>query len=78
LNLSPAETRVLEELFLCRSIKEVAADLKVSPRTVKFHATSIYRKAGINLCDGKGKMMQLLQKFGRFEISVKWIPNGKN
>ena len=73
MKLTPAETRVLEELFQFRSFKEMAADLNLSVGTVKWHAKSIYRKAGIE-GDTSGKLMLLLRKFGKFEISVRWIP----
>jgi DNA-binding NarL/FixJ family response regulator len=52
----------------------MARDLNLSVGTVKWHAKSIYRKAGIE-GGASGKLMLLLRKFGKFEISVKWVPN---
>lgn len=51
----------------------MARDLNLSVGTVKWHAKSIYRKAGIE-GDTSGKLLLLLRKFGTFEISVKWVP----
>jgi len=75
MQLTKAEVHILEQLFRCRSYKEMSQDLNLSISTVRFHATNIYRKAGINTTDCRGKLMLLLRKFGRFEVSVKWTPH---
>ena len=44
--LSVRETEVLQQILLNRSISEIADALFISPRTVKFHITSLLRKTG--------------------------------
>ena len=44
--LSVRETEVLQQIMLNRSINEIAEALFISPRTVKFHITSLLRKTG--------------------------------
>jgi DNA-binding NarL/FixJ family response regulator len=44
--LSPREREVLALLVEGRSNKEIAAELKVTERTVKFHVTAIFNKLG--------------------------------
>ena len=46
LGLSPRELTVLHELAAGRSNKEIAANLKVSPNTVKTHVAQVYGKLG--------------------------------
>ena len=44
--LSVRETEVLQQIMLNRSINEIADALFISPRTVKFHISSLLRKTG--------------------------------
>ena len=44
--LSPRETEVLRLVAAGRSNKEIAAELRISERTAKFHVTSILTKLG--------------------------------
>ena len=44
--LSVRETEVLQQILLNRSISEMADALFISPRTVKFHISSLLRKTG--------------------------------
>lgn len=44
--LSVRETEVLQQILLNRSISEIADALYISPRTVKFHISSLLRKTG--------------------------------
>ena len=44
--LSPREREVLRLVAAGRSNKEIAAELKVTERTVKFHVTAIFNKLG--------------------------------
>ena len=44
--LSVRETEVLQQILLDRSISEIAEALFISPRTVKFHISSLLRKTG--------------------------------
>ncbi|MDA0183430.1 LuxR C-terminal-related transcriptional regulator [Solirubrobacter phytolaccae] len=44
--LSPAEELILLQLPTSRSNTEIAADLFLSPNTVKTHLKAIYRKLG--------------------------------
>lgn len=45
--LTPSEQRVLEALARGLSNKEIARDLWLTPQTVKFHLTNIYRRLGV-------------------------------
>ena len=47
LGLSPRETQVADLLVRGSTIKSVAADLGISPNTVKSHLRRIHRKLGI-------------------------------
>lgn len=44
--LTPAERRVFALLLTDKTYGEIAADLLISPNTVKYHVRNIYRKAG--------------------------------
>lgn len=46
-NLSKRELQVLMHLLVGASNKEIARDLKISPRTVEIHIQKIYDKVGI-------------------------------
>ena len=46
LGISPRELTVLHELAAGRSNKEIAANLNVSPNTVKTHVAQVYGKLG--------------------------------
>ncbi|HET8653581.1 MAG TPA: response regulator transcription factor [Gaiellaceae bacterium] len=45
--LTPSEQRVLEALAQGLSNKEIAQQLWLTPQTVKFHLTNIYRRLGV-------------------------------
>ena len=45
--LTERETEVLQLIVLGLANKQIAAHLKVSPHTVKFHISSIYNKLGV-------------------------------
>lgn len=45
--LSNAEAKVAELVVSGPSTKEMAQKLFVTPQTIKFHLTSIFRKAGV-------------------------------
>jgi DNA-binding CsgD family transcriptional regulator len=46
LRISPRELEVLKEIAAGRSTKEIAAELKVSPNTVKTHTARLFEKLG--------------------------------
>jgi len=46
LGISPRELAVLHELAAGRSNKEIAAELNVSPNTVKTHVARLFEKLG--------------------------------
>ena len=46
--LSPRERQVLQFIFQEKSDKEIAAELKISPRTVQTHERSIYKKLKVH------------------------------
>jgi DNA-binding NarL/FixJ family response regulator len=46
LGISPRELTILQELAAGRSNKEIAANLNVSPNTVKTHVASLFEKLG--------------------------------
>jgi DNA-binding CsgD family transcriptional regulator len=46
--LTPAEFRVLDLSLAGQANKEIAWELHISPRTVKFHLANIYAKLGIH------------------------------
>jgi DNA-binding CsgD family transcriptional regulator len=49
MGLTPAEARVGEKLVKDGlSNQEIASELKISPKTVKFHFTKIFRKLGVS------------------------------
>ena len=45
--LTPGELAVLSALGRGLVNKQIAADLKIAPQTVKFHLTNVYRKLGV-------------------------------
>jgi DNA-binding NarL/FixJ family response regulator len=45
--LTPAERRVAEQAAAGRSNRDIAAVLVVSPKTVEFHLSNVYRKLGV-------------------------------
>ena len=47
LGLSPRESEVLLWVMRGKTNEEIAAELKISPRTVKKHLERIYRKLGV-------------------------------
>lgn len=47
LHLSPAEARVFDRLLRGLSNKQIALELFVTEKTVKFHVTSIYKILGV-------------------------------
>ena len=46
-NLTVRETQVYCQAICGRSSKEIAAALGMSPRTVKFHLSNVFRKCGV-------------------------------
>jgi DNA-binding CsgD family transcriptional regulator len=48
LGISPRELTILKELAAGHSNKEIAANLNVSPNTVKTHVSRLYEKLGSN------------------------------
>jgi len=46
--LRPREIQVLQQVAAGRRNRDVAADLRISENTVKFHVASIYRKLGVH------------------------------
>jgi LuxR family transcriptional regulator, maltose regulon positive regulatory protein len=46
--LTPAERRVLELLRSHKSLREIAAEMWVSPDTLKSHSLNVYRKLGVH------------------------------
>ena len=65
--LTPRQVQVVTGLLAGLSSKEMACRLNISQRSVKFHAGRVYRKYRVNCRE------DLLSKFGRFEITVRWI-----
>ena len=65
--LTPRQAQVIAGLLTGLSCKEMAAQLNISSRCVKFHVGQIYRKYEVQ------SRQSLLLKFGRFEISVRWV-----
>lgn len=45
--LSKSELKVTQEVILGKSNREVAAICFITEKTVKFHLTNIYKKAGV-------------------------------
>ncbi|MDQ1699331.1 MAG: two-component system, NarL family, response regulator YdfI [Frankiaceae bacterium] len=46
--LSPQQRRVLRDAALGMTAKEIAGDLSISERTVKWHLANIYRRLGVH------------------------------
>ncbi len=46
LKLTPREVEILEKLCLGQSLEEIGRQLKIRPRTVKFHQENLLRKTG--------------------------------
>ena len=61
-NLSVRETEVLLEILQNHSINEMAENLFISPRTVKFHISSLLRKTGAS---SQHHLKQIIQEHDR-------------
>lgn len=59
LTLTPAEQKVMDLLLAGRTYAEIAADLCVSPNTVKFHVRNLYRKTG---CRSRSELQRIVRK----------------
>lgn len=46
-DLSPREWQVLQRMLECKQNKEIAGELCIATKTVKFHAANIYKKVGV-------------------------------
>lgn len=46
-NLSAQQTRVTEQLYKGLSNEQIAANLGITVKTVKFHLTDVYKKKGV-------------------------------
>jgi len=46
--LTPREVQVRDLMLTGQSYKEIGAALNISPRTVKFHAGTLYEKYGVS------------------------------
>jgi hypothetical protein len=57
--LSPRENQIARLLLECRTNKEIASQLFISERTVKFHMQAIYRKMGIPVGDSASNSMRI-------------------
>lgn len=63
---------VLDGMLNGLAYKEIAAALNMEARTVSYHISEIFRQYGVT------SRKDLIAKFGRFEVVVKWIPAGQN
>ena len=60
--LSVRETEVLREILLDHSISEIAEILFISPRTVKFHISSLLRKTGAS---SQHRLKHLIEEYDK-------------
>jgi two-component system nitrate/nitrite response regulator NarL len=65
-NLSPQQQQIVEAIIAGCSNKEIAKDLKISERTVKYHLTRIFGKLGVS---GRMQLAQLTLKNGSADSS---------
>lgn len=47
-NLSSQQLKVTEQLYKGLSNEQIAANLGITVKTVKFHLTDVYKKKGVN------------------------------
>lgn len=73
--LTPQEIRVLKLLLNGVMPKEIANELNISRSTVKLHCANIYRKYDIPMGQGLRCQHLLIRKFGKFKLSVIWVPS---
>jgi DNA-binding CsgD family transcriptional regulator len=52
--ISPAETRVLQLLLVGASNRAIAAQLRLSPRTVESHVSAMFEKTG---CSNRSQLL---------------------
>src|SRR5205085_5980701 len=46
--LTPTETRILQQIVAGKANKEIAYDLKISENTVKTHVKNVFEKLGVS------------------------------
>jgi DNA-binding NarL/FixJ family response regulator len=59
LRLTPRETLVLEQVCKSKVNKEIADSLNISERAIKFHVSSLLKKAGLH------SRADLIRRYGR-------------
>jgi DNA-binding NarL/FixJ family response regulator len=64
--VTPRDQQVLELLVQGCSNKEIALQLRISPRTVKQHLRTLFLRAGIR--DGRKRVKLATAAFGREEM----------
>ena len=67
--LTLRQVEVFELILKGYCNKEIAANLNIELRTVKLLIERVYRTLGVT------NRWELLRKFGRFEVTVTWIPH---
>jgi DNA-binding CsgD family transcriptional regulator len=65
--LTAQEASVAREAAVGLSTREVAEVLFLSPRTVEFHLSNVYRKLGIHGCAGRASRLGWLAEPSRLE-----------
>jgi DNA-binding NarL/FixJ family response regulator len=74
LNLSPAQKRVLVLIMKGLSNEDVAEELYYATKTVKFHASDIYKKTGLST---RFRLMAGLAKMGWYFDNTVRLPVAK-
>jgi len=66
MKVTPRDQQVLDLLVQGCSNKEIAGQLKISPRTVKQHLRTLFLRAGIR--DGRKRVRLAMAAFERAEV----------
>jgi DNA-binding CsgD family transcriptional regulator len=74
--LSGREREVFRLVLEAYSNQEIAAKLNLSHSGLKYHKTNIFKKLEIPK-QRANKTFLLLKRFGRFEVTFRWVPNTK-
>ena len=59
--LSPRERQVMDGLVRGQNAKEIAGDLSISPKTVEFHRTNVFRKMQVDSVVALVRMVLMAQ-----------------
>jgi DNA-binding CsgD family transcriptional regulator len=66
--LTPTQVKIFHLMLLGYSHKQMANERNCSHSVVKWHVQKIYRKFNV---ESHG---ELLSRFGKFKVTVEWIP----